>query len=229
MATVPSHYQAQAWQAWATATTTTSSSSSTAWYQWQNMSATAGTPSNVWRYWTDGTTTTTATVTMDATWATWNTTAYQLTPQHQYVPMTQERLAQLQAERKAAAAIRDAELAEQARKVASAKAKAEASLKEMLTPEQELAWVQNRHIFVTGQSGKRYKIKEGMTHNFFEVDVDGTPLKEFCAHLSWEAKCNVIDNVIAQLLALKFNEAHIVKKANVWDLTQNRKCVQRSS
>lgn len=82
---------------------------------------------------------------------------------------------------------------------------------------------------MTGQSGKRYKIKEGFTHNFHEVDVDGKPLKEFCAHLTWEAKCNAIDNVIAQLLALKFNEAHIVKRANVWDLTQNRKCVQRSS
>lgn len=97
-------------------------------------------------------------------------------------------------------------------------AKAEATLLRLLTPEQEQSWRENRAIFVTSQSGKRFTIKEGMTHNFHEVGADNQLIREFCAHIAYDAKCPVIDNVIAQLLALRFNEEMILKTANIWDV-----------
>jgi hypothetical protein len=102
-------------------------------------------------------------------------------------------------------------------KLAAANGRAETLLLEHLTEDQERPWREERAIFVTGQSGKRYKIKEGRFHNLYELDGDGKPITELCVHV--EANCPDADNVLAQKFALECNEAVLLQRANKWDLS----------
>ncbi|MDH5626666.1 MAG: hypothetical protein OEY69_00090 [Candidatus Krumholzibacteria bacterium] len=231
MATNYEYEPTATWSNWVTTGTNSAISPTQTWYGWQTATGTSATTTSgtdqCWGTWTadEGTSASTS------VWTTWQVTGSEIT----YAAPTQVgRMVAPTPEEIAAQQLRQAEakrLADELEvKRQAARAKAEATLRELLTPEQEQAWQENRHIFVMGQSGKRYRIKEGMSHNFHEVTVDGVPIKEFCAHVDLSSRCNVIDNVIAQLLALKYNEAMIVKKANVWDVSRpERRVVQRSS
>lgn len=218
------------WQQWAgsdqgTESCSTTACSTTAWTQWATTD-TETDDNSVYRYWVNQPTSVTATITTDATWGYWihgqnqqSIRPMQLEP----VLRTPEELAEqarhFEAARVASELARvgaieryNLEQAERMEKQNAAKVKAEALLLAHLTEEQERAWREERAIFVTGQSGKRYKIKEGRTHNLFEVDEAGQAIVKFCVHV--EAQCPDADNVLAQKLALQYNEVALMQRAN---------------
>jgi hypothetical protein len=157
----------------------------------------------VWRTWTNDTTT---------------SGSYVITRQGYQAP-------QLTPEQIAAAEQRQAEYvkaqAELQAKQKRAKAKAEQLLVEHLTEEQEKAWKENRAIFVTAKSGRRFKIKEGRAGNIEEINAEGKSIRSFCVHVE---PYNVpdADNVLAQKLALEHNEEALLRVANSHPITPYR-------
>ena len=190
-----------AWTSWAG--TDTSTSASPVWTAWNQD--TSATTSTVWRTWTSDTTSITQPYRMPAT-------------VHTPRPRpTREQVAEAnrqQVERQAETARLNAEYAA---KQAAAKAKAEALLCAHLTEEQERAWKQNRAIFVTGQSGKRFRIREGRAGNIEELDATGTVIGGHCVHVAEQVPD--ADNVLAQKLALEHHEEATLQLANSHPVT----------
>lgn len=208
------------------------------WDVWKTWTSSTTTATNVWPVWTQGSPVAceiTATSSVTDTWYQWTVIdgigvrVPVMRPVMYEAPrrvVTPEQAAQEERWRQQ----REAEAAQRRAAEAAVRKKAEQTLLTLLTPEQEKAWREERAIFVTSQSGRRFKIKEGMTHNFHELDEFGQAIKEFCVHVSYESKCPPLDNVIAQLLGLKFNEAELIKLANIWDISRpKRTMIQRGS
>lgn len=222
------------WQQWTKYSmngTTTATASTATWTQWTTDPGTTSATTAAWYRWTSGT----AVTTTEPVWTCWvETTTGQRVPipapvyqvqSYQPVP-TPEQLA----ERQRWAEERRVEQEAEAAKRKAASEKAEETLTRCLTPEQRKAWKEERAIFVTSQSGRRFKLKAGMTHNVKELDLDGKEIRELCVHVHWSSGCPMADNVLAQLLALRFDEAAFIKRANIWDLTRkDRPIIQRSS
>lgn len=194
------------WPLWTGSTA--SATADLAWANWSSLGTTGSvtTASEVWQTWTYETGTG-----VSSAWYAWVVTPGGASLIEQCTPVEQEMIRHVAEDvaRRVDAGRQRAEAAQQ---------KAEQLLREHLTPEQERAWQENRAIFVTGQSGKRYQIKEGHTHNVFEVDEAGRPVREFCVHVGFHVP--KADNVLAQKLALQFNEAELLRRANWWDLSQ---------
>lgn len=183
-----------AWGTWNDTGTSTTTSASTAWVQWnQDTSATTNT---VWRTWTSDTTS--------------------ITPPYRMPPTVYAPIAPPTREQIAEAVERQAETerlnAEYVAKQAAAKAKAEALLCAHLTEEQERAWKQNRAIFVTAKSGKRFRIREGRAGNIEELDATGKVIGGHCVHVAEQVPD--ADNVLAQKLALEHHEDATLQLAN---------------
>ena len=210
------------------------STSATAWRYWADSSTSSST--TVWQRWTGAETTPTTGAT-DGVWYVWAGDPVTLMPdeihplyqQSQQVIPTAEELAAVQARLAAQQAEQQAKAAAEAQRLKAAQDRAERTLCAHLTPEQERAWREEQAFFVTSQSGRRFKVRRGFSHNLYEVAQDGTLLRELCVHIDMRHGCPVADNLLAQLLGLKFDEERFLKKANVWDLQQNRKLIQRSS
>jgi len=185
------------WDTWTTTytTNTTTSASANTWRVWVAPGTSTGTSTTVWHTWT----------------GTASTAAPTVYAQRQVAVSPEEaaRLAAEQAERQAHAAQQAAELKA---KQEAAKQKAETLLLAHLTPEQEQAWRENRAIFVTVPSGRRYRIRDGLAHNIQLVDADGQPLEDLCVHISG---CPTPDNVLAQKLALLADEDGVRRRANI--------------
>jgi hypothetical protein len=80
-----------------------------------------------------------------------------------------------------------------------------ALLKEWLSPEQLAQYNSLRYFDVTGcHSGKRYRIRHGVSMNVYEVDAFGCPLVGRC----FVPKDNLVagDVMLAQKIALETNE-----------------------
>jgi hypothetical protein len=184
----------------------------------------------VWHEWAGQTTNdyhvTTAGTSAGETWVQWTRDSASgvitMRP-HVAVPvpaLTPEQIAAYNAEQ----AQRQADYARIAKEAAEKKVKAQKRAEQLLlthlTHEQEKAWKENKVLFITGQSGKRYKIRHGVAHNIWEVDEHGNHVKEFCVHIDHYG-CPVEDNVLAQILGLRFNERATLRKANVWRCTRN--------
>ena len=187
----------------------------TTWHYWASETTTATTASDsVWGYWVDQGTASSTT----ATWTQWtsNTASgsyvVRATDAWQPVPLTAEQLAALEVKRLEQQKLE----AERQAKIQAAKQKAEALLLEHLTDEQERAWREERAIFVTSQSGKRFKIKDGRAHNIFELGPDNVPIREYCVHV--QPDIPNADNVLAQKLALEHNEDALLRLANSWPM-----------
>jgi hypothetical protein len=191
-----------------------------------------------WAGWVAGTAcnTTTASLT-ETTWTAWSTTGTTITDTGyatlvpsswgQYWIPQQERRQLTKAERKQAAAaeVERRRVEEERRLAAQAAAQAaEAKRKEAhdraeqlllahLSPEQERAWKEERAIFVTGQSGRRYQIKDGRAGNITEFDAAGKAIARLCVHVG--PMCPNPDNVLAQKLALEFHEETLRRTANI--------------
>jgi hypothetical protein len=126
---------------------------------------------------------------------------------------TQRRMAQLKADQLASA--------EREAKRQAAKAKAEQLLVEHLTEEQEQAWKENRAIFVTAKSGRRFKIREGRAGTIEEINAEGKAIRSFCVHVEPHNVPDA-DNVLAQKLALEHNEEALLRMANNHPITPYR-------
>lgn len=77
-------------------------------------------------------------------------------------------------------------------------------------------WLQYHELEVISQSGKRYLIDGSKTaHNIFELDEAGTKIKEFCVY---GPGVPLADNALTQMLCLRYSEAHLLSRANAWDI-----------
>jgi hypothetical protein len=80
-------------------------------------------------------------------------------------------------------------------------------------------WVRDNQVHVRSQSGRRYCLEGSRKqHNIFELDDKGVRIKELCVLA--EGDIPVEDNLLAQILALRFDEKHLLSRANKWDLRQ---------
>ena len=225
------------------------------WGYWTESGTASITATNTWGYWNETTTAATTTANTDTAWGYWcqqgtsdvegncqvwyswvsaSDGVYNVKQYTKPVQMSAEQAAALAKHAEEEKQRRERALEEMRKRqdeynarMAAAKERAEVLLLENLTEEQEKAWKQERAIFVTSQSGKRYKIKEGMAHNVFELDETGRPVKELCVHVG--AVCPNADNVLAQKLALEHHEDMFVKRANIWDLTKKHRPLIQSS
>jgi len=195
-----------------TTATSTNATNTTVWKYWSNdtsATTTATTQASTWGQWASGTTETTV-------WRTWtnDTTSgtYEIVtqPRLQVPTRTPEQVsAQLDAERQART-VADQQWKDHQAKQQAAKAKAERLLGAHLNAEQAQAWKENRAIFVTAKSGRRFKIKEGRAGNIEEVNAEGTPIRHHCVHVA-PGDIPDVDNVLAQKLALEYNEEMIMR------------------
>lgn len=213
------------WHAWTTTgESTTSAITATPWIYWVDQGTTTGsaaTSSTTWRTWTnDSTSATTDTyfVTDYAQegWRAWQPQVEQKKLTRAEQKAARKRLAEAEVARREreAEAARVLKLAEEQRQ--QAKRRAEAFLLAHLTDEQERAWKENRAIFVTSQSGKRYRLKDGHGGNMEELGPDGRAVRGFCVHVGSQIPSP--DNVLAQKLALEHDEAGLLRLANSWPI-----------
>lgn len=174
------------------------------WRQWvTSNTSTARTTGTTWTAWCDTTTATTDTVT-------WAWTVWQAPVEEKKQNRAQRRLAQRQEAERQAEQRRLAQ--EAAAKAKAAQEKAEATLLAHLSPEQEQAWKENRAIFVTGKSGKRYKLDAN--GRAYEVDAQGKHLTSYCIHPDGEWRLPRADVILAKKLALEWHEAYFLRTAN---------------
>jgi len=199
---------------------TASNSTTATWNCWNDTGTATSVIDTTWGCWANSTVTTTATTAGSATtWMQWMSDG---TTSGTYV-VTQP--AQLSKEQLAVVKQQQAEFnkaqAELQAKQKHAKAKAEQLLVEHLTEEQEKAWKENRAIFVTAKSGRRFKIREGRAGNIEEINAEGKAIRSFCVHVE---PYNVpdADNVLAQKLALEHNEEALLRVANSHPITPYR-------
>ena len=197
------------------ATYTDATASSTAWVTWNNewqttgtvtytTTATTTTSDTVWYTWTADNTYVTAT---DVTWTQW-VTVHDGTITYSTGPtLTPEQIAAEQA------AIREAADRRQAERVEAVK-KAKALLHALLDEQQRAQLERDRFFEFVSQTGRRMRIKHGHSRNVDELGEDGRRLRTLCAHPS---RMDLVDedHMVAQVLALKYDEASFMRVANV--------------
>jgi hypothetical protein len=94
-----------------------------------------------------------------------------------------------------------------------------------LSDAQRTAWQTTRSFRVRSQSGRLYELTDRRTHNVFLLSPDGsTRVLEYCVYANdpggW---LPLEDNLFAQLLALQFDEASFLAKANTWRLDKHER------
>jgi hypothetical protein len=211
---------ATAWSNWtATSSATTASSDTSAWVHWMDDGTGGSTAATTWQTWTSSTTT--GTYIVDASCEAWSGQVE--TRKLTRAERKEQRKRQAEAEEvRRLRQQEDARLAREAQaKREAASKRAEALLLSHLSEEQEKAWKEERAIFVTSQSGKRFKIKHGRAHNIFELDDKGLAIREYCVHV--QPSCPDADNVLAQKLMLEHREDELMRIANKWDLAGGRR------
>lgn len=93
----------------------------------------------------------------------------------------------------------------------SAGARAKKLLLMMLTKTQRAEFTEQGHFFVTGQSGRRYRVQRGRHGNIYELDASGKEVATLCA-----APLDVPDEdaMLAQKLQIEHDEAAFLRVAN---------------
>lgn len=115
-------------------------------------------------------------------------------------------------QRRVEAERRNAEEERREKAAAEADVRAEELLRSLLTPEQIDNLEKQSAIIVKSEMGKQYRIKRGWSGNVEELDDSGKPIASYCAHPG-----EVVpraDNMVAQLLMLKTQEAEFLRTAN---------------
>ena len=75
--------------------------------------------------------------------------------------------------------------------------------------------------------GRTFRIHNNKyIHNVFELDAQGKPVREFCAHTSHA--CPQSDHALAQKLLLENDPEEFFRIANIWDIQGNRRIVSSS-
>jgi hypothetical protein len=91
-------------------------------------------------------------------------------------------------------------------------AKAEALLKEWLSPVQLVQYERNRWFEVVGsKTGKRYRIQERQQQNVYELDAKGRPIRGWCFMPKGGLAAG--DVMLAQKIALETDEEGTMKVA----------------
>lgn len=112
---------------------------------------------------------------------------------------------------KKAAEVRKSQYAELAEAKANAQLRAEALLIAALTVEQKKEYGKDK-TFTVWAAGKRYRIKEGRSHNIEELNSDGLKIATLCAHPR-EFVPN-FDTMLAQKLMLETVPDEFLRLAN---------------
>lgn len=97
----------------------------------------------------------------------------------------------------------------------TAEQKANQLLIENLNEAQRLQYERFGYFFVTGQSGKRYRIKKGRNINI-DILENRKVVKRLCAHP--EIDCPNEDTMLIQKIMLEHNEQHFLNVANEWPI-----------
>lgn len=205
------------WNTWVTSSaSTTISISNPTWINWVTTS-TGGTGNTqlIWANWTNATTATTT----------------QWTVQNAAAPTEEQRArwAQEAAERETRWQAREAE--REARHRADlealevAKVRAEETLRAVLDDEQWAAWESDKRFELITQSGRRYRVARGISHNIKLIAADSDrEVESLCAYprraIHDDAgnrlgQLPAEDVVIAQVLALRSDEEGFRRVANI--------------
>jgi hypothetical protein len=103
---------------------------------------------------------------------------------------------------------------DEAKRRAEAGKKAGELLRENLTPKQRRALTRHGWFLVEGgKSGKLYRVEAGSyAGNIYELDEKKKPVARYCVHASPDIPLG--DHLLTQALSLRFDEEHIIAKAN---------------
>jgi hypothetical protein len=200
-------------------------------YYWTNQdysTCTSSSTNSTWLTWTTPSYSTTAST--DATWYTWTTTPEYTTDNVTWHKWTQpvevqETLTEEEIQKRAAEQERmrldnerrmaeyDAQrkLLEEKRKAADEKALQ--LLLDNLDDNQAEIYKRTGAIPVTGQSGKRYRIRKGTCRNVEEVDCKGCVIRHLCFHPK-DSQIPVYDSMLTQKLMLELCEDMVGRVAN---------------
>jgi hypothetical protein len=190
----------------------------TTWSVWcdstgSSTTSTAGT----WSVWNDATNSTATAY--DYVWYTWTSdSATSVKAKYQYQPIQfqqpaptkeelekRERVAQEFIERQS----REREERERLRKEAEERSRE--LLEDMLDDEQKQQLEKDHSFLVSVKSGRKYRIRKGITHNIDVLEGD-KKVEELCVYAGGVPE---YDNMAAQLLWLLWNEEALRKKANI--------------
>lgn len=205
----------------------------TEWIPYSSSSATCGSAYRdlAWREWNGSYSVTSSSSTCSTSvWLHWNAgwlyqgdlrpaRMYQADPRPAPALVTPEEAAtrrRIQAEDNARRAEANQRIQAEARQ---ADEKARKLLVECLSPEQRASFEQHGYFDVQIADGRRFRIKKGWSHNVFELNAEGKPLRSLCAH-SREAVPE-FDNMLAQKLWLEIDPDRFLQVANKGPLLIN--------
>lgn len=196
---MPVVYAATVSQAQNNATTLNPMAQSMIWGQWVNQTQTATTTititANVWNTWT-------STSTMMSGLGGNGQSNGMLAP----TPPTPEQLALVEQRQQAAAA--------ETKRRDEAAARAKTLLRDNLTAAQLKALDKHGWFLVQGgKSGKLYRVRaNSYAGNIYELDAKKKEVARYCVHMTSDIPLH--DHLLAQALSLRFDEEHIIARAN---------------
>ena len=166
----------------------------------------------------------TATSWTNNTWANWSGSTAATTGSYMVTAPTPERLTPEQrAEQELRVARHEAARKVEQRRRELASERAEQLLKTILTEDQWVSWERDKNFELITQSGRRYRIRRGVSHNVQLVE-DDFETESLCAHPAisvWSedggllGKIPAEDVVVAQVLALRTDEEGFRRVANI--------------
>lgn len=185
--------------------------------EWTITSA-SNTNDIIWHDWCDSTSASSAT--SDVIWAGWtsadsgsiiysspktlqNLDQYRETEEQQQARLEHERQAQLEREQRRETARLEREEAQR---------KAQELLRESLDKEQQEQLEKTKWFFVIGQSGKRYRIRDGWSGNVDELNEEDRIVATYCIHP--QRHVPVEDSMLIQKLMLEADEPCFLQIAN---------------
>jgi hypothetical protein len=182
-------------------------SAANVWFTWSTTTNTTTANDWVWNKWTLDNGTASTTYKLDTTWTDWNITAdWKLN--HVAAPVLTE---EQRAEQRRQAEAREAEYAErarvQAKEAAEAQERAKALLASVLSRGQRVSLRTRGYFTVRCESGQRYRVKRGWSHNVERVVRRGrqwVPVESLCIHPRETVPTD--DNLVAQKLMLETDE-----------------------
>jgi hypothetical protein len=193
--------------------TTTGTASVDTWPSWNLQYTTASTTSTsvTWSAWNQDVTAATSDLINDTVWFKWSGDQWSQVRNPQQAARRQPTAEELEAAKQLKAEARRLEQ-ERAARVKAEKERAEALLREHLTPEQQKQLDEEDHFEVQAASGKLYRINRGRQGNVFSLDARRRQVASHCIHPSDD--CPDADTMLAQLCWLKWNEAEFLKVCN---------------
>ena len=182
------------------------------WNTWTTTTAsnvTSGTFSTdaIWHSWTDGTGTSTddITATNDGIWRIW-VDGVEQAPVAWGSPNPLRALKERLQRRRKQRGIRES---------------ANRLLQSILTDDEWQEWRRYESVRIVGSEGGVYEVGVGWGGMLFKIGIDGEPEKKLCCHPP--SSYPTADRVATMILALRADEAEVIRKANVHHFSDNEK------